>query len=101
MQGLSTPGGGRALSPQVKDTELVYSGITGGTYYTQPGGRTHYLCMPKNPDYSPTLTYRGGVNEHNSVYGSEYQGPLQGTSHHNVPCAVCPASSRSKVCTYL
>ena len=37
------------------------------------------------------------MNEHNSVLGSEYQGPLWGTSHHNVPCAVCCVSTRSKV----
>ena len=88
---------GKSMCPQVKGTELVYSGITGGTFYNQEGGGANYLCMPKDPEYSSTLRYRGGVNGHAFLYGTEYEGPLQGVQNHNVPCAVCVLTSRSKV----
>ena len=86
---------GKSSCPEVEGTELVYSGITGGTHYTQSGGGANYLCMPKDPEYS--LTNRPGVQGYAHVYGSEYQYPIQGTQDHNVPCAVCCASTRSKV----
>ena len=37
---------GKSSCPPVEGTELVYSGITGGTYYNQQGGGANYLCMP-------------------------------------------------------
>ena len=86
---------GKSSCPEVEGTELVYSGITGGTWYSQEGGGANYLCMPKDPEY--TLRNRGGVTGHAHVYGSEYQHPLQGTHDHNVPCAVCYVSTRSKI----
>jgi hypothetical protein len=41
----------------------VYVGIVGGTCFNQEGG-ANYLCMPWDPEYSPTLRYRGGVQGH-------------------------------------
>ena len=68
---------GKSSCPQVKGTELVYSGITGGTMYHQEGGGANYLCMPKDPEYSPTLTYRSTDFQWiANVYGSEYEYPL-------------------------
>ena len=65
---------GKSSCPEVEGTELVYSGITGGTFYNQEGGGANYLCMPKDPEYSPTLTYRSAVIHWVSkVYGSEYE----------------------------
>ena len=58
---------GKSSCPQVEGTELVYSGITGGTWYTQSGGGANYLCMPKNPEY--TLKHRGGVDGYAHMYG--------------------------------
>ena len=86
---------GKSSCPEVEGTELVYSGITGGTFYNEEGGGANYLCMPKDPEY--TLRYRGGVTGHAHVHGSEYDYPLQGTHNHNVPCAVCCVSPRSKI----
>ena len=100
-QGPSSGGGaiytrwGKSSCPQVEDTELVYSGITGGTWYNQEGGGANYLCMPKDPEY--TLRYRGGVDVYANIYGSEYEFPIQGTHNHNVPCAVCYVSTRPTV----
>jgi len=54
--------------------------------------------MPENPDY---LRYEAGVQGHSLVYGTEYQtyttGPLAPVHDHNVPCAVCYASTRAAV----
>ena len=88
---------GKSSCPQIQDTELLYSGIMGGTYYDEIGGGTNYLCMPQDPEYSSTLTYRAGSQGHSYVYGAEYQSPVQGTNQHNVPCAVCYVSSRPTV----
>ena len=86
---------GKSSCPEVEGTELVYSGITGGTWYSQEGGGANYLCMPKDPEYS--LRNRGGVNGWAHLYGSEYQFPIPGTHDHNVPCAVCYVSARPSV----
>ena len=89
---------GKRSCPEVAGTELVYSGITGGTFYHQRGGGANYLCMPKDPEYSPSLTYRSAVFHWTStVYGSEYEFPLRGAHDHNVPCAVCYVSTRPTV----
>ena len=89
---------GKSSCPEVEGTELVYSGITGGSWFSQEGGGANYLCMPKDPEYSPTLTYRrAGFTYFSKVYGSEYDLPLQGTHNHGVPCAVCYVSTRPTV----
>ena len=89
---------GKSSCPQVKGTRIVYSGITGGSRWTEQGGGANYLCMPKVPEYSPTLRYRGGANGHSLIYGTEYHGPPLQTSHsHNAPCAVCHVSTRPTV----
>ena len=85
---------GKSSCPQVEGTELVYSGITGGSY--QGGGGANYICLPKDPEY--TLNYRSGEDVWVSkIYGSEYENPIQGTDDHNVPCAVCYVSTRPTV----
>ena len=88
---------GKSSCPQIQGTELLYSGITGGTWYDHTGGGANYLCMPQDPEYSTTLTYRDGSQGHAYVYGTEYESPVQGTHNHNVPCAVCYVSTRPTV----
>ena len=88
---------GKSSCPSVSGTTLVYAGRAGGMEHTQKGGAANYLCMPDDPDY---LSYRSGVQGYNYVYGTEYQtnpGPLQAIHNHNVPCAVCYASTRVAV----
>ena len=41
---------GEKLLSEVEGTELVCSGITGGTSIGQEGGRANYLCMPKDTE---------------------------------------------------
>ena len=85
---------GSSSCPAVSGTTLVYAGRAGGTHYTHSGGGANYLCMPLDPVYS---TYQSGVRGHAYVYGTEYEYPLLGSHDHNVPCAVCLASTRETV----
>ena len=88
---------GKSTCPSVSGTTLVYAGRAGGTWYLHKGGAANYLCMPDDPDY---LSYTPGVQGQNYVYGAEYQpwvGPLRTVIDHNVPCAVCYASTRVAV----
>ena len=54
--------------------------------------------MPDDPDY---LNYQSGIQAWNYVYGAEYEtfsgAPLSPVNGHNVPCAVCYASTRVAV----
>ena len=86
---------GKSSCPNVTGTELVYAGRAGGSNRTHTGGGANYLCMPLDPEY--TLPYRTGVQGYSYVYGTEYQAPIQGSQDHNVPCAVCYASTRETV----
>jgi len=89
---------GKTSCPNVSETELVYAGRAGGTYWRHRGGAANYLCMPDDPDY---LHYRPGVQGYNSVYAAEYMTqsgePLSAVNSYNVPCAVCYASTRTAV----
>ena len=88
---------GKNNCPNVTGTELVYAGRAGGSWHRHTGGGANYLCMPNDPDY---LQYSPGVQGYSYVYGTEYQthhGPLRAIKDHNVPCAVCYASTRVAV----
>ena len=76
-------------------SEEVYSGIAAGSEHTHSGGGANHLCMPKIPEYD--LPNRANTNSHGLLYGAEYQGPIQGSNDHNIPCAVCHVSTRSAV----
>ena len=88
---------GKSSCPDTPETELLYSGKAGGTFYNEGGGGANYLCMPDDPEYDPSLKYASGIQNHARVYGAEYEDPLQGTDDHNVPCAVCYVPTRSSV----
>ena len=88
---------GKSSCPSITGTQLVYSGIAAGSWYSQSGGGANYLCMPKKPKYKSDLTYRGGSNAHSQLYGLEYENPVQGSHNHNAPCAVCHVTTRSAV----
>ncbi|KAK3099862.1 hypothetical protein FSP39_010861, partial [Pinctada imbricata] len=83
---------GRTKCPG-RNTELVYSGYVGGSYWTHKGAAVDYLCMPKNPDWN--YEYTNGTSGYKGyVFGAEYETYNYigiGKSDHNydVPCAVC------------
>ena len=103
-QGPATGGGtvytrwGRTSCPMNQVTDLVYSGRAGGTKYDQHGGGANLLCLPDDPEYS---RYASGVQGLSPLRGAEYQvasgQPLYSVSSHNMPCAVCCTSTRSKL----
>ena len=87
---------GKSSCPDTNDTQLVYAGRAGGSEHNSQGGGAEKLCLPLDPDYisdsrssSATLV--------STLYGAEYQtlnGPHNNLNDHNVPCAVCYASTR-------
>ena len=89
---------GRTTCPSVPGTELVYEGIAAGSFYSQKGGGSNRLCLPMEPKYG---AYRSGVQDYSPLHGSEYQThgnfPIPNTYNHNVPCAVCSVTSRSRI----
>ena len=105
-QGPATGGGGgtvytrwgRTSCPSDQGTTLVYSGRAGGSYYNHYGGAANLLCLPDDPEYS---RYEGGVQGRSPLRGAEYRGstnePFGGKYGHNIPCAVCCTSIRSKL----
>ena len=42
---------GKTTCPGTPGTELVYSGLAGGSLFTYSGGGANYLCLPKTPEY--------------------------------------------------
>ncbi|XP_078699698.1 uncharacterized protein LOC144926626 isoform X2 [Branchiostoma floridae x Branchiostoma belcheri] len=87
---------GRKTCPSGATT--VYSGVAGGTHYSQPGGGTNYQCLPTDPQWG---RYQDGVQGWKAyMYGAEYtlntNVPFGSTSlqDDNVPCAVCYAPTR-------
>ncbi len=60
LEGPFTPGGGRALVLKWKTLRCSTQGSLEG----HTTGGANYLCMPKDPEYSTTLTYQGGVRDH-------------------------------------
>ena len=90
---------GRTTCPTTSGTQLVYAGRAAGSWWSQSGGGADYLCLPDNPNY---LRYTNGAQVRRAyLYGAEYDtyesAPLSAVLNHNVPCAVCYASTRGTV----
>ena len=86
---------GRTTCPSTPGTQLVYKGRAGGTYYSDSGGGANKLCMPEDPEYSGR--YQTGFQD-GYLHGAEYRisngQEFYSMNGHNVPCAVCYASTR-------
>jgi hypothetical protein len=87
---------GKSSCPSVAGTELIHTGRAAGTLYSTQVGASNYLCMPNAPEY--TLRYTPGSQSYSEIHGAEYEFITgSGTNDHNVPCAVCFASTRVAV----
>ena len=77
---------GRTTCPAINGTEIVYTGYTGGSRYTDHGGAANHLCMPKDPEFLP---HYPGSTAH--LYGTEYERNFNGNNEVNndAPCSVC------------
>ena len=86
---------GNSTCPSVSGTKMVYAGKVGGAYFNHNGSGANYLCMPSDPQY--TLPVGSGEETFGYIYGAKYDSPIKGPDDHNVPCAVCLATSRETV----
>ena len=59
---------GKNSCPSLNETQLVYAGRAAGSYWSQSGGGSNYLCMPDTPQY--TLRYIPGSQSYSELYGS-------------------------------
>ena len=82
---------GRTSCPTDQGTDLVYSGRAGVS-------GTNHLCMPDDPEH---LQYGNGTQGYSYIYGMEFDihssQPLYSVDNHNVPCALCYATTRDTV----
>ena len=92
---------GRTTCPYTPGTRLLYNGRAGGSWYSQKGGASNYLCLAEDPDY---LQFTPGVQDWSPVHGANYRvsGPYSSSRFghlHNrdVPCAVCHTTTRTTV----
>ena len=94
---------GKTTCPSTSGTQLLYAGRAAGTNHLDKGGGANYLCLPEHPQYS---TYTAGTQggraylhevEYETGNPSSETGPLHSLNDHNVPCAVCYASTRETV----
>ena len=90
---------GKSSCPSTPGTELVYSGIAGGTFYNIQRGGAEKLCMPTGPNYlSGTTGILTRLFNSPVIDGAEYEfhsGSKTNVAQYNVPCAVCYASSKA------
>ncbi|XP_030845428.1 uncharacterized protein LOC115925527 [Strongylocentrotus purpuratus] len=77
----------------VNGSELVYTGMATGAYYTHTGGGVNYLCLPHEPIYSEIETTAHGSRS--LLYSAELEtstAPHLQSLHDQTPaCAVCRA----------
>ncbi|XP_048733742.2 uncharacterized protein LOC125649921 [Ostrea edulis] len=85
---------GRKECPS-NQTELVYSGFAGGSWYNDEGGAAEYVCLPRDPNLATKFS-----GNHAKMYGSEYNSlgaPFGLHDGDDVPCAVCRSSRETSV----
>ncbi|KAL3848615.1 hypothetical protein ACJMK2_019463 [Sinanodonta woodiana] len=90
---------GRTTCPDDVYTEMVYSGISGGSYYDHTGAAVNTLCLPHEPIWG---TYTDGLENQAFIYGAEYHDHTlfkltnaEALLYHNMPCAVCRSTLRT------
>ena len=62
---------GRTSCPTVQGTELVYDGLTAGSWHDHTGGGANYICAVKDAEYHPGATTTN--SGYSYLYGAEYQ----------------------------
>ncbi|XP_065939550.1 short-chain collagen C4-like [Magallana gigas] len=83
---------GRKDCPR-NNTESIYSGFAGGSWYDHTGAAAEFVCLPRDPDLITKFTSHCAY-----MYGSEYDSTEFG--HHNgddLPCSVCRSTVQSSV----
>ncbi|XP_076448958.1 short-chain collagen C4-like [Babylonia areolata] len=69
-------------------SQLVYSGVAGGSWFDHPGAAANPLCLTLAPQFDGTAAH-----PHNRayLYGVEYE-DIPKHDDHDVPCSVCRAA---------
>ncbi|XP_052078439.1 uncharacterized protein LOC127716308 [Mytilus californianus] len=77
---------GRTTCPPISGTKLVYSGYTGGGYYSHAGRPAEPVCLPTNPNFVKTSGSNAAY-----IYGTEYETNFfrWNSVQQDVPCSVC------------
>ncbi|XP_023930268.1 macrophage scavenger receptor types I and II isoform X3 [Lingula anatina] len=84
-------------------SQLLYKGISAGTYYSKTGGGSNYLCLPQTPEWGKYQD--GGQDLGSYIHGVQYEYvksnifSKSNTGGHNLPdqdapCAVCYTQTR-------
>ncbi|XP_076449269.1 uncharacterized protein LOC143285742 [Babylonia areolata] len=69
------------------NSQLVYEGVAGGSWYDHTGAAANPLCLTLAPQFDDTdVPKYGGY-----VYGAEYEHILN-HHDHDIPCSVCRAA---------
>src|SRR6218665_868377 len=85
------------------ESDALYRGVAGGSWYVSTGGGSNYLCLPLDPIWG---AYNEGVEKGSKLQGEEYQFPTAfglNNNHNrplhdnNVPCVVCRSQTKSSV----
>ena len=90
---------GRTTCPDVEGTELVYSGVAAGSFFSEQSGGTNYLCLIDQPSFLSTVP--GEQGPRGQLHGAEYEfldpspDGLQSLLNFNVPCAACHNTMRA------
>ena len=77
---------------------LINAGFTAGTYYSNSGGGSNYLCLPFDPSYK--TYYTGSSGAFSYISGTEYESGACGlfpndAQDENVQCALCHTARSS------
>ncbi|XP_061186270.1 short-chain collagen C4-like [Saccostrea echinata] len=84
---------GRKDCPSENNTELVYSGFAGGSWYAHSGAAAEFVCLPPDPNLTTKFTTSNAF-----MHGAEYDSTDFG--HNNgddLPCVVCRRTTQSSV----
>ncbi|CAG2212831.1 unnamed protein product [Mytilus edulis] len=86
----------RKQCPDENNTELVYSGYTGGGSYNDYGAAPEPVCLPLDPDFNKTS---GGGGDYAIIHGAEFDSNFfaSNSAHQDIPCAVCRVKQASSV----
>ena len=74
-------------------SQLVYSGVVGGSHYTSTGAASNYLCLTMSPVFSDQQVRPGYIA---SLYGTEYQ-TFDSHNDKDAVCAVCRSTYSTTV----
>nr|XP_022298579.1 short-chain collagen C4-like isoform X2 [Crassostrea virginica] len=77
------------------DTELVYSGFAGGSWYDHIGAAAEFVCLPPDPDLTTKYT-----SSYAFIYGAEYDSgdfAPRANNGDDLPCSVCRSTVGSSV----